>query len=94
MTSPKEILTNTYTSSAIHCCQCIQSDSLLVIHNLQDGKFMELEVLIFISVLIFFLFLKSKLTKHKKFSVRIQSSRRWWCMPLIPALRRQRQVDF
>jgi hypothetical protein len=21
-------------------------------------------------------------------------SRAWWCMPLIPALRRQRQVDF
>jgi hypothetical protein len=23
-----------------------------------------------------------------------EMSRAWWCMPLIPALRRQRQVDF
>jgi hypothetical protein len=25
---------------------------------------------------------------------KMEKSRAWWCMPLIPALRRQRQVDF
>jgi hypothetical protein len=37
--------------------------------------------------------------KTKKYSLIVHLkttmiARRWWCMPLISALRRQRQVDF
>jgi hypothetical protein len=30
----------------------------------------------------------------KSFLKKERESRVWWCMPLIPALRRQRQADF
>jgi hypothetical protein len=32
--------------------------------------------------------------KKKKKKKKKKGSRAWWCMPLIPALRRQRQADF
>jgi hypothetical protein len=30
----------------------------------------------------------------KCLNLKIKAARRWWCMPLIPPLGRQRQVDF
>jgi hypothetical protein len=36
---------------------------------------------------------KEKKRKEKKRKEK-QSARQWWCMPLIPALGRQRQADF
>jgi hypothetical protein len=35
---------------------------------------------------------KKRCTKEKLKIVKM--SQAWWCMPLIPALRRQRQADF
>jgi hypothetical protein len=31
---------------------------------------------------------------HKVLAVRKRAEQAWWCTPLIPALGRQRQVDF
>jgi hypothetical protein len=31
---------------------------------------------------------------YKALQIRVSIARRWWHMPLIPALGRQRQVDF
>jgi hypothetical protein len=36
----------------------------------------------------------SKKKKRRKKKQKKASSRAWWCMPLIPALGRQRQVNF